>query len=412
MSVRRHGGFNLLTHKRSTEAPAHRTIQDKNSGCTTDGSSTVNNRYQYITYSLPAASASSSDASAPLSPTVPSPAVDLSFRIRKENDVTMADIQVAQDSKVDNTGNVCVWPSEEILAYYCLQHQQLFDGKRVLELGAGMSGLAGCVIAASSSAKQVTVTDGNPQTCMNLGYNVALNKTSGIFGSTAIGASELKWDRNAVFGHGSDVRSQATKNDNTNNNEKKKNGNENGSHTSSNVYDNGHQNDTKNGEAKEKDGDKNKCIDKNKDTPTKNYSEFTGGQYDFIIAADCLFFKDYHRDLIHVLKSLLAPGGKIVIIGPRRGTTLELFLGKLADSNESPSPASESPHSSSSSVSSPSSVPSSSYWKATVREDFLDIVTRKHVSFLSSSSSASSEASTDSYDPDIHRPLLLELERQ
>lgn len=43
----------------------------------------------------------------------------LRFRIRA-GDVSLSDIKLAQDSKVDNTGNVCVWPSEEVLAFYCV----------------------------------------------------------------------------------------------------------------------------------------------------------------------------------------------------------------------------------------------------------------------------------------------------
>lgn len=41
-------------------------------------------------------------------------------------------------------------------------------GSRVLELGAGMSGLAGLGVAACSDAAEVIITDGNPDAFKNL----------------------------------------------------------------------------------------------------------------------------------------------------------------------------------------------------------------------------------------------------
>lgn len=45
-------------------------------------------------------------------------------------------------------------------------------GGRVLELGAGMSGLAGLGVAACSDAAEVVITDGNPDALKNLEVRV------------------------------------------------------------------------------------------------------------------------------------------------------------------------------------------------------------------------------------------------
>eukprot|EP00347_Sterkiella_histriomuscorum_P003479 403364139 len=70
--------------------------------------------------------------------------------------------------QVDNTGNVRVWPSEEILAYYIYQHKELLNkimqSDRIIELGAGQSGLIGFMLSMinkEANNLQIDITDGN-----------------------------------------------------------------------------------------------------------------------------------------------------------------------------------------------------------------------------------------------------------
>ena len=148
---------------------------------------------------------------------------------------------------VDNTGNVCMWPAEEVLAYYCIHNRALFAGKTVCELGAGMSGLAALAVAACCAPTNVVITgmpapkhisfnclcspicnarcccmaiDGNPQAANTLVENVERN--ADLFhgnGPVSVPASSplpspsllplplharvqaktLKWDRNNSF---------------------------------------------------------------------------------------------------------------------------------------------------------------------------------------------------------------------
>ncbi len=50
-----------------------------------------------------------------------------------------------------------------------------------------------------------------------------------------------------------------------------------------------------------------------------------GGKFDIIIGADCLFFSDFHEDLLHVLQVSLAPNGVVWLLQPPRGGTMEKF---------------------------------------------------------------------------------------
>lgn len=92
----------------------------------------------------------------------------------------------------DNTGNVCLWPSEEVLAYYVLKHKDQFKKKTVCELGAGMTGLAGIFLACFGNPSKLLLTDGNEDCVGNMEAIIHQNKP--LFGSTEVSAERLLWD--------------------------------------------------------------------------------------------------------------------------------------------------------------------------------------------------------------------------
>lgn len=94
----------------------------------------------------------------------------------------------------NNTGNVCIWPSEELMAFYCLENISLFKGKAVCELGAGMTGLAGLMLAATEAPNRVILTDGNEKSVDNLSSIIRVNG----FSETLLTAHHLHWDASKI----------------------------------------------------------------------------------------------------------------------------------------------------------------------------------------------------------------------
>ncbi|XP_050226595.1 calmodulin-lysine N-methyltransferase [Mercurialis annua] len=111
---------------------------------------------------------------------------------RMDGGADLSDFEISNGYNVDNTGLVCQWPSEDILAYFCLSHADMFRSKTVIELGSGY-GLAGLVIAATTEASQIVISDGNPQLVDYIQHNIEAN--SDAFGDTNVKSMMLHWDQ-------------------------------------------------------------------------------------------------------------------------------------------------------------------------------------------------------------------------
>ena len=105
----------------------------------------------------------------------------------------------------NNTGNVCIWPAEEVMAFYCLRNRELFSGASVCELGAGMTGLAGVFLAKTGLPKEVVITDGNKKSVSNLQSIITHDKINCLSNEkVSVSAEVVIWkdtDVNSMYSH-------------------------------------------------------------------------------------------------------------------------------------------------------------------------------------------------------------------
>lgn len=91
----------------------------------------------------------------------------------------------------NNTGNICLWPSEEALSCYVLENLRDFHGKWILELGGGMTCLAGLLVAKYGNPYGVHLTDGNSVSVDNVRRSLRLNPTI----NCCVKCSNIPWER-------------------------------------------------------------------------------------------------------------------------------------------------------------------------------------------------------------------------
>ena len=95
----------------------------------------------------------------------------------------------------NNTGNVCLWPSEEVMGFHCLARLEDVTGCSVCELGGGMTCLAGLMLACSQAPREVWLTDGNEASVKNVSEIISLPENKARFGDSVVSASVLRWDK-------------------------------------------------------------------------------------------------------------------------------------------------------------------------------------------------------------------------
>jgi hypothetical protein len=88
---------------------------------------------------------------------------------------------------VDNTGNICTWPSESILLHVLLTVSWIrtrIMSKQILEIGGGQTALAGLGLAVEGVSDNIIITDGHPNCVINQGVCIQCCRRMGAIPST------------------------------------------------------------------------------------------------------------------------------------------------------------------------------------------------------------------------------------
>lgn len=110
-----------------------------------------------------------------------------------KNNLKEESLKDYNNQKIDNTGNIEIWPCEELLALYCLNKISMFEGKDVIELGAGFSGLASFLIAKNINVKSIVITDGNSKCVEYIDKSINLNFNNVFNNNSALNAVCFDW---------------------------------------------------------------------------------------------------------------------------------------------------------------------------------------------------------------------------
>lgn len=97
---------------------------------------------------------------------------------RSERDLVAASadspVVTCRVASVFNEVGLKIWQAGWYLAEYVITHAEVFEGKTVLELGAGV-GFTGLVLAEAAQPKRVVLSDYGASVMQNLRYNAELN---------------------------------------------------------------------------------------------------------------------------------------------------------------------------------------------------------------------------------------------